>query len=153
MDNARESLTTHAAARGAELRLKFGPEIGWDQLLQILSDRTCVRYPCKLDFDAAALEPGECAYPEPLGERPEDGFRLCIHPWFAARRDCVPLLALYQIAAVNYGLFASPGDAEAFGAAVLGLPREQYYSELCALADELHADFPSEDGPGCGCSG
>ena len=35
----------NAAAKGAELREKYGPQIGWKELLRILNDRACVRYP------------------------------------------------------------------------------------------------------------
>ncbi len=153
--DARESLNAHVAARGAEIRAKYGPDIGWPQLKRILEDRECVRYPCRLAFDAGPLEPGECAFPEPLGKSPEDGFRLCIHPYFSTEPGRVPRLALYQIVAINYGAFASPEDAESFGAAVLGISRDQYYSELCAMADEIHAGDPVDAGAGgaCACAG
>jgi hypothetical protein len=49
----------------------------------------------------------------------------------------VPLLVLYQLVLVNYGAFASSDDAETFGAAALGLARDEYYGTLCRLADEL----------------
>jgi hypothetical protein len=64
--------------QGAEIRAKFGPDIGWAQLQRILADRECVRYPCELVFDAGPLQPDECAYPEPKGAQPEDGYRLCV---------------------------------------------------------------------------
>ena len=120
-DDARQSLGAHVAERGAEFHAKYGPVIGWNELRRILEDRACVRYPCEIAFDAAPLQPDECAYPEPKGERPEDGFRLCVHQYFSVDPDRVPLLALYQIVSINYGAFASPNDAEAFGAAVLGI--------------------------------
>jgi hypothetical protein len=125
-------------------------------LKRILADRECVRYPCEIAFDAGPLQPGECAYPMPLGERPEDGFRICVHPYFLADPDRVPLLALYQIVPVNYGSFASPDDAEAFGAAVLGITRDGYYAALCAMADEISEgeSAAGETGRvGCGCDG
>jgi len=154
LDDARESLTAHVAAKGAEIRAKFGPAIGWSQLQRILEDRECVRYPCELVFDGAPLQPDECAYPEPKGPRPEDGFRLCVHPYFSIDANRVPLLALYQIVAINYGGFASPDDAEAFGAAVLGISRDEYYAALCAMADEIstgHLDAGSAAPGGCHC--
>jgi hypothetical protein len=155
LDDARQSLSAHVAAKGAEIHAKYGPRIGWQQLGRILADRECVRYPCELAFDAAPLEPGECAYPVPCGERPEDGFRLCIHPYFSVDPDRVPLLALYQVVSVNYGAFAAPSDAEAFGAAVLGIPQEEYYAALCAMADEIAADPLQAEGgeAGCACGG
>jgi hypothetical protein len=38
---------------------------------------------------------------------------------------------------VNYGEFASAEDAETFGAAALGLARDDYYQALCGLADQV----------------
>ena len=60
---ARQSLNASAAAIGAGIYAKYGPRIGWTQLLQILEDRTCVRYPCQIVFDAAPLQEGEFAHP------------------------------------------------------------------------------------------
>ncbi len=135
--DARQSLRAHVAALGAEIYEKYGPRIGWSQLHRILDDRTCVRYPCKIVFDAAPLQPGEFAHPVANGDRPEDGFTLYVHPFFIAQLDQVPRLVLYQLVLVNYGPFATPEDAETFGAAALGLGRDEYYHELCRLADEL----------------
>jgi hypothetical protein len=140
MEGPRQSLAAHVAARGAEIRGKYGPRIGWSELQRILADRDCVRYPCDLAFDAGPLLPGEAAHPVQKGERPEDGFTLCVHPYFSVDPDRVPVIALYQLVLVNYGLFASPDDAEIFGAAVLGISREDYYSRLCALVDEIDPD-------------
>jgi hypothetical protein len=156
LEDARESLTAHVAARGAEIRAKFGPDIGWAQLQRILADRECVRYPCELVFDAGPLQPDECAYPEPKGAQPEDGYRLCVHPYFSVDPARVPLLALYQIVVINYGAFASHEDAEAFGAAVLGITTEEYYETLCAMADEISIDHLAEgetNSGDCQCGG
>ena len=132
---ARESLNAHVASKGMEIRRIYGPRIGWKELLRILEDRSQVRYPCEIVFDAAPLQPGEFAHPEPRGERPEAGFTLYVHPAFMVLLDKVPLLVLYQLVLVNYGPFASAGDAETFGAEALGLSTDDYYRELCELAD------------------
>jgi len=137
--DARESLNAHVAAKGAEIFAKYGPHLGWKELQLILKDRACVRYPCELVFDSSALQPGECAYPRPNGGQPEDGFTLFVHPLFMTQLGRVPALVLYQLVLVNYGEFASPGDAETFGAAALGLVPDQYYAELCELADQLES--------------
>ena len=130
-------MSAHVAARGAEIFEKYGPRIGWSELLRLLQDRACVRYPCAVAFDAAPLQPGESAWPKPNSDQPEDGFVICIHPLFMTQLDRVAHLALYQLVVVNYGEFASSADAEIFGAAALGISREQYYQDLCALADLL----------------
>jgi hypothetical protein len=153
-EGARQSLNDHVAAKGAKIRAKYGPEIGWQELRRILADRDCVRYPCDIVFDASSLQPDECAYPRPRGGAPEDGFDLCIHPYFAVDPSRVPLLALYQVVAINYGAFASPEDAETFGAAVLGVDREAYYDALCSMADEIstsHLDSGDAGPAACSC--
>ena len=63
-----------------------------------------------------------------------------VHPWFMPQLEQVPLLVLYQLVLVNYGAFAAPEDAESFGAAALGLAKDEYYQALCRLADELQGD-------------
>jgi len=138
-DDARQSLTAHVASRGLELCQKYGPTIGWAELLLILLDRAFCRYPCEIVFDAKALLPGEFAHPSMKGDRPEDGFIMNVHPRFFAQLDRVPWLVLYQLVALNYGEFASSEDAEVFGATALGLTRDEYYDALCRMADELPA--------------
>ena len=138
-EDARQSLNAHVAAKGAEIFEKYGPQIGWKELLRILEDRACVRYPCEIVFDASALLPGEFAHPVPQGEQPEDGFKLHVHPLFMTQLERVPYLALYQLVLVNYGQFASPDDAETFGAAALGLSKDEYYNTMCEAADLLGA--------------
>ena len=135
--DARQSLNASAAAIGAEIYEKYGPRIGWSQLLQILKDRSCARYPCEIVFDAAPLQAGEFAHPIAKGDRPEDGFCINVHPLFMMQLDQVPRLALYQLVLVNYGAFASADDAETFGAAALGLGKDEYYHALCDVADQL----------------
>jgi hypothetical protein len=147
VEDARQSLASHAAEKGLHLREKYGPHIGWSDLRRILEDRSLVRYPCEIVFDASALLKGELAHPAPNSELPEDGFKIHVHPLFMTQLEQVPLLVLYQLVLVNYGEFASADDAESFGAAALGLDKEEYYQSLCELADQLGGG-----GVGCGCS-
>ncbi len=136
-EDARQSLSSHVTTKGAEIFEKYGPGIGWQELQQILQDRSCVRYPCELAFDAGPLLAGELAHPVAKGARPEDGFTMCVHPIFMTHLARVPYLVLYQLVLVNYGEFASADDAEAFGAAALGLSRDDYYAALCELFDKI----------------
>jgi len=149
--DAQQSLTAHVEAKGIEVLLKYGPQIGWSELQQLLDDRSCVRYACEIVFDATHLLPGEFAYPMPRGSAPEDGFTMFVHPVFMLERASVPALVLYQIVAVNYGSFASSDDAETFGAAALGLTRDEYYALLCKRTDQLAAQDGGTGGvTGCG---
>jgi hypothetical protein len=135
--DGRQSMQAHAASKGAEVHDKYGPIIGWGQLLIILEDRGVVRYPCEVLFDSSALLTGECAHAQSKSDNPHDGFTIFINPLFVANpRDAV-LLALYQIVVINYGPFASSDDAEAFGAAALGISLDEYYNRMCQIADQL----------------
>ena len=136
-DDARQSLTAHVAEKGQEIRDKYGPCIGWNELLRILEDRSACRYPCEVVFDAGQLQSGEFAFPVPKGERPEQGFTICVHPHFAKQPMRSVCLVLYQLVQVNYGEFVSADDAETFGASVLGLSKDEYYQMVCEMADEI----------------
>jgi len=137
IDDARQSLNAHVAAKGAEIFGKFGPRIGWKELLQILADRAYVRYPCDIQFESEPLLEGEFAHPVAKGDQPEDGFTIFVHPMFALNLTLLPYLVLYQLVLVNYGEFVSADDAETFGAHALGLSKDAYYFKLCEMADEM----------------
>ena len=152
-EDGRQSLQAHAAAKGAEIREKYGPEIGWLQLLQLLEDRVITRYPCEIVFDDSNLQPGEFAYPRPKSEDPAAGFTLFVHPHFRHQLDRVPWLVLYHLVMVNYGEFATADDAEAFASSALGLPPDRYYQALCAMADEIPGATPAPSPCSCGSTG
>jgi hypothetical protein len=136
-EDARQSLRSHLEAKGHEIQAQYGPRIGWKQVQQLLADRRYVRYPCELVFDEKSLEAGEFAFPFPKGDRPEMGFTLYVHPFFLLHLDEVAYLVLYQLVAVNFGDFAGPEDAEAFGAAAFGVSPDAFYSKVCELADQI----------------
>lgn len=166
-DDAKQSLTAHVETKGIEVFSKYGPQLGWLDLQGLLTDRAYVRYPCDIVFDAEPLLPGEFAHPIQKGERPEDGFTMAVHPIFMMQLDLVPALVLYQLVALNYGEFASSDEAETFGAAALGLTRDEYYARLCDAADQLGTGLDPElaaepvtqspdggcGGGGCSCGG
>lgn len=140
-DDFKQSLNTHVASKGEEIREKYGPEIGWTELLRILDDRSVVRYPTEVVFDAEPLLEGEFAHAMPNSENPEDGFKVYVHPYFSLQLERVPHMVFYQLVRVNYGEFASPDDAEVFGASALGLAKDDYYHILCQAADEISGDL------------
>lgn len=125
---------------GARVAEKYGPRIGWDPLLKLLEDRTCVAYPCELRFDSEPLLPGEFGHVARKGLRPDDGFILFLHPHYSEQPDVVPYLVLHQLARVNYGEAASAEEAELLGSCALGIPKDDYFRILCDLADQLDGD-------------
>lgn len=150
---ARQSLAAHVEAKGIEIYLKYGPCLGWAELQRLLRDEQFVRYRCEIVFDASPLLPGEFAHPIQKGERPEDGFTLFVHPIFIRQIERVPALVLYQLVVVNYGDFASSFEAETFGAAAMGLTRDEYYLIICEAADQLSGGIIEETRDRCSCRG
>lgn len=135
--DGRVALHEHLVEKAVSARLRHGLMVDSDAIQRILRDRQTVRYPVELVFDAGPLEPGEFAFPQPLGEHPSKGFRLAVHPLFRDRPDVWAMLVAYHIPTINYGEVAGPAEAELFGAALVGMDREEYYRALCELADSL----------------
>lgn len=136
-DDGRMALHDHVEQKATEARLKHGLYIDAEQIVRILDDRSVVRYPVGIRFDAEMLEPGEFAWPLALGEQPSDGFCLFIHPWFEHQPDAWPLLIAYHIPSINYGQIITDEEAELFGATLLGLDTPTYYQALCELTDSI----------------
>jgi hypothetical protein len=131
------SLTETLLEAAQRIHDKYGPRLGWSELLQLAQDRECVPYPCEIRFDVGPLLPGESAHAVPKGPQPESGFIICLHPVYASQLERAPHLVLYQLALVQTGNRACPEAAETFGAHALGLPRQEYYQALCQLATQL----------------
>ena len=139
--DGRIALRDHILEKTAAARTKHGPLIDDTAILKILGDRTIVRYPVGIRFDAAPLQAGEFAHPVAFGDHPNHGFCLFIHPVFEKQRDLWPLLFAYFIPPINYGDIADAEDCELFGASLLGLTVDSYYDALCSIADA----FPPRD--------
>lgn len=148
---AQQSLCDHVVAKAMDARLRRGGLIDRVEMMRLLDDRAVVRYPLGVRFDAEPLQPGEFACLEKLGEHPSDGFCLFIHPIFENVDELIPLLIAYYIPSVNYGDVASHVEAELFGASLLGIDVEEYYTILCSVAGTVGtAPGTSNAMPGCG---
>lgn len=134
-EDAQESLRDHVIEKAINARTKYGRLIGMPAMAHLLQDRSVVRYPLGVRFDADPLREGEFACLESLGAHPNDGFCLFIHPMFENVDELIPLLIAYYIPSVNYGEVASHVEAELFGASLTGIDVEEYYRILCSAAD------------------
>lgn len=139
-DEARQCLTANLAAKAAEVRHKYGPDIGWNELQKLLQDREFAPFPCEIRFDAEPLLPGEFGHPVPNGPNREQGFIIYLHPLYATQLPRVPYLVLHQLVLINYGDSATADDAETFGSLVLGLSKQAYYEALCELSGQIDGD-------------
>lgn len=131
------ALHDHIAAVASAAREEYGPHLDLDAIQKILEDRSVVRYPVTLKFDAAPLQTGEFAFPEPNGCHPSEGFTLFVHPRLESNSEAIPLLVAYQLVRINYGDVASHEEAEIFGSTLCGMDRDEYYERICTLADSL----------------
>lgn len=135
--DGRRSLREHAIERALIARDRHGPTIDAAAFVRLLGDRSVVRYPVEMRFDATPLESGEFAWARPRTDHPAGGFELFVHPRFGDQASLWPLLAAYHLPAINYGDIAEPGDCEAFGAALFGLEVDAYYAMLCSASDAV----------------
>jgi len=136
-EHGYEALQGHVVDKAIAARKKYGPTVDWAAMRKILDDRDFVRFPTGVRFDDEALLNGEFAYAAALGQRPSDGFCLFVHPCFEARPEVLPLLIAYHVPAINYLDIATSKEAELFGATLLGLRVDDYYEQLCNLADSM----------------
>lgn len=131
------ALQGHLVSRACQARETHADLGSVARLRELLMDSNVVRFPTRLEFDAAPLLPGEFAWARPEGEHPRDGFTMVVHPFFEQRTDDLPLLVAYHIASINYVDVVTHRECELYGAALVGMPLEDYYQRLCAMADEL----------------
>jgi hypothetical protein len=156
-DEGVRALREHVAERAEQARSRHGALLDRAALERLLEDPEVVRFPTVLRFEAEPLLPGEFAWAAAFGARPQDGFALIVHPSLRDRPRDLVLAAVYHLVAINYPEVATSEEAELFGSTLLELDREEYYSRLCALADEFApqpiACVPAGSGgcPGCSC--
>ncbi len=137
--DAQVALRDHVEEKALAARKRYGGTVDENVMRRMLEDRSVVRYPTRLQFDAEPLEPGEFAHAQPLGGKADDGFQLFVHPMLENDPELLPLAVAYHVVTINYGEIATHEDAEVFGSTLLGLDQEEYYQRLCALADSIPA--------------
>jgi hypothetical protein len=136
----RESLRQHLAAQALVARHRYGP-LTPDTLPAFLSDAACVRYPTRLVFELGEMALHQFAQPE-LDPRDPDrqGRVLYLRPNLRERPDQIARAVAYMVPVINYGDIVRDDDCLAYGAALLGLREDEYYGEICGLADGAGAE-------------
>lgn len=140
VEHVSRSLAAELSAKASEIRHKYGPQIGWEELQRVLADREFAPFPCEIRFDAEPLLPGEFGHPVQKGASRDDGYIIYIHPFYSTQLARVPYLVLHQLVLINYGESATADDAETFGSVALGLSKEDYYHALCELSGQIGGD-------------
>ena len=82
LDDAQNALSGHLIEKAAMIQDKYGPDIDYNTLLDILSDEEVVRYPVRLEFNSEVLEQGMFAKAQPVSENPSDEYVIFVHKYF-----------------------------------------------------------------------
>ncbi len=134
-DEAAAALSRHAVEAAQRARTALGGKLDAANLDAFLSNRTCLRLPTELRFDGIGLDPHQFAAPAFLTENGERRCILHIRPQYENLPDARAYIVAYMAAAINYGAAASAELCETYGATLLDIGVEDFYAEVCRIAD------------------
>jgi hypothetical protein len=131
------SLREHLVAQAVVAHQKHGPFTAAN-LDALLHDSECLRHPTRLVFEFGEMAMHQFAQPDVDWRNTEqDGRVLYLRPLLRGRPDLLPLAVAYMIPLINYGEIISDDHCLLYGAALLGLMEQEYYQQMCRLADLL----------------
>jgi hypothetical protein len=136
----QQSLREHLVAQAIVAHQKHDP-LTTDKLDVLLHDPDCLRHPVRLAFEFGEMAMHQFAQPDIDWRNTEqDGRVLYVRPLLRDRPDLLPLAIAYMIPLINYGDIISDDHCLQYGAALLGLMEDEYYQQMCALADFIGAE-------------
>lgn len=136
----QESLRAHLLAQAIVAHQKYGP-LGPEKLDGLLRDPDCLRHPARLVFEFGEMAMHQFAQPDIDWRNAEqDGRVLYVRPGLRERPDLLPLAVAYMIPVINYGEIISDEHCLAYGATLLGMMEEEYYGQLCRMAEIIGAE-------------
>jgi hypothetical protein len=126
---------------------KYG-SLTQEKLDTFLRDADCVRYPTRLVFEFGEMASHQFAQPDVDWRNPDQGGRvLYLRPVLRDHPDLVPLAVAYMLPVLNYGDIIRDEHCIVYGATLLGLIEDEFYSRICSLADLVEAEVRC--GSGC----
>jgi len=136
----QHSLREHLVAQATIAQQKHGP-LTADKLDSLLHDPDCLRHPVRLVFEFGEMAMHQFAQPDVDWRNTErDGRVLYVRPRLRDRPDLLPLAVAYMIPLINYGDVITDEQCLRYGATLLGMMEDEYYTQLCALCDFLGAE-------------
>lgn len=136
----QDSLRGHLVAQAAVAHQKHGP-LTFDKLEALLHDPGCVRYPTRLLFEFGEMARHQFAQPDVDWRNAETNARvLYLRPMLRERPELVLLAVAYMIPLINYGDIISDEHCLCYGATLLGRMEDEYYRQMCDLADWVGAE-------------
>lgn len=133
-----ESLKEHLVNTAIVAHQQYAP-LTSERLMDLLENRNLVRHPVKLVFENGSMAPHQFAHPELDGE----SFKLYVHPQLKHNAQMFAQAVAYFIPVMNYGSLINDDHCLIYGATLLGMTIDDYYRDLCNLADDLGA--PARD--------
>jgi len=136
----QDSLRDHLLAQAVVAHQKHGP-LTFDKLEALLHDPDCLRYPVRLVYEFGEMAMHQFAQPDLDHRNTEQAGRvLYLRPILRDRRDLVLLAVAYMIPLINYGDIISDEHCLRYGAALLGMMEDEFYRDICKLADFVGAE-------------
>lgn len=130
-----DSLREHLVAQAVVAHQKYQPFTA-ESLARFLTDPECLRHPTRLVYEFGEMAPHQFAQPDLDYRNPaEDGRVLYLRPRLRPRPDLTLLAVAYMVPVINYGDIVTDAFCLRYGATLLGLTENEFYEQLCALAD------------------
>lgn len=137
-EEAEEALMLHLLDRAHYARQKYG-QITASTLSAFLQDGECVRYPTRLVFEAGEMAPHQFAHPgEDISMPGGKGRILYLRPSLKQHPQWLSPAVVYMVPVINYGEdVVNDLHCIRYGAALLGMSEESFYTRICEIADAL----------------
>lgn len=135
-----ESLREHLTAQAVVAHQKYGP-LSLGKLDAFLNDPACLRHPTRLVFEIGEMALHQFAQPERDFRHPDRDARvLYLRPQLQGRPELIIPAVAYMVPVINYGDIINDEHCLLYGATLLGLLREEFYRQVCAVADFVGAE-------------
>jgi hypothetical protein len=140
-EDLHETLLRHAREAAARGIAKIGGPLSVENIDAFLVDSDCLKYSVRIVYDDAQLEPHQFAQPVFSGSAADRRCELHVHPHYTSHPECLPFIVAYMAGAINYGGAVTLDLCEIYGAALMQMPREEFYRAVCQMADQLPLDL------------
>ena len=133
-----ESLKDHLVDTAILAHQLYAPVVG-NSLNEFIANRDLLRHPIRISFEMGSMAPHQFAQPE----QRDDELVLCVHPDLKNSEQDLAYAVAYFVPVINYGALINDDHCLVYGATLFGLTIDEYYQELCRMANRVGA--PSRD--------
>jgi len=134
----KESLRDHLVGMAGLAHVRHAALQG-DSLYAFLSDPDFVRYPVRLAFERGSMSPHQFAQPEKDPNSVSPAYLLYLHPRIRDEALFIRQAIAYYMPIINFGDMVTEDLAILYGATLMGMPENSFYTALCEIADAVGA--------------